>query len=79
MTNNATESNITKKFAVEDIIVHKNKKGNPSQVDIALVKVTEDIDVSIYTPICLAEAGFDVRAHGTVTLTGSDFLLRSSR
>ena len=70
MTRNVTESNITKKFAVEDIIVHKNKQGRASQVDIALVKVAEVIDVSIYTPLCLVEAGFDVRAYGTVTLTG---------
>ena len=66
---NTTESNMTKKFEVEEILVHTNKFGNPTKVDIALVKVKEVIDVEMYTPLCLIEEGYDVRGEN-ITLTG---------
>ena len=64
-----TETNLTLRLEVDRIEVHTNKLGNPDQVDIALIKVKEVIDLNIYTPICLPEAGFNVR-RGHVILAG---------
>ena len=51
------------------VVVHTNKLGNPSRVDIALVRVVGVIVLNIYTPICLPPADFKVRGTN-VTLTG---------
>ena len=53
------------------VVVHTNKLGNPSRVDIALVRVVGVIDLNIYTPICLPPADFKVRGTN-VTLTGDN-------
>ena len=52
-----TETTLTKDFSVEKIEVHKTSAGVASAVDLALIKVTADIDLTVYTPICLPEAG----------------------
>ena len=57
------------RYEVSQIIVHKNKVGNPSRVDIALVKVKGSIDINLYTPICLPSTNFEVR-ETNVTLAG---------
>jgi len=64
-----SETNLTRKFPVDRIVVHRNKKGRPSQVDIALLRVRGKIPLNIYTPICLPEPNFDIRGL-QVTLTG---------
>lgn len=65
----ASETNMTRKFRVEKIVVHKNGKGKASIVDLALLKVTEEIPLPLYTPLCLPDADFDIRGQN-VTLTG---------
>ena len=40
------ETNLTMKYAVDKIKIHKNNKGKPSQVDIALLRVKGVIDIS---------------------------------
>ena len=61
---------MTRKFRVEKIVVHKNGKGKASIVDLALLKVTEEIPLPLYTPLCLPDAGYDIRGQN-VTLTGT--------
>ena len=63
------ETNLTMKYAVDKIMIHKNKKGKPSQVDIALLRVKGKIDINVYTPLCLPSADYDVRGN-SITLTG---------
>jgi len=66
----ANETTLTKTFRVKKIIVHKTSKGKPSNVDLALIEVTEPIDLTTYTPLCLPTASnFNVRGKD-VTLTG---------
>ena len=60
---------MTRKFKVQKIVVHKTGKGKASIVDLALLKVTEEIPLILYTPLCLPEAGYDIRGQD-VTLTG---------
>ena len=60
-TTTSSETNLTLRMEVEQIVVHTNKIGNPDQVDIALIKVKGVIDLNIYTPICLPNADFNVR------------------
>ena len=60
---------MTRKFAVQRIVVHKTKTGKASTVDLALLKLTEEIDLTKYTPLCLPDPDFDIRGHN-VTLTG---------
>ena len=57
------------RYEVAQIIVHKNRVGNPSRVDIALIKVKGSIDINLYTPICLPSTSFEVR-ETNVTLAG---------
>jgi len=64
-----TETNITQSFRVQKIVVHKNKKGKASLVDLALLKVSEEIPLTLYTPLCLPEQDYDIRGQN-VTLTG---------
>ena len=52
-----TETTLTKDFSVEKIEVHKNSSGVASAVDLALIKVTADIDLSVYTPLCMPASG----------------------
>ena len=61
---------MTRKFRVEKIVVNKNGKGKASIVDLALLKVTEEIPLPMYTPLCLPDAGYDIRGQN-VTLTGT--------
>ena len=69
-TTTSGETNLTLRMEVEKIVVHTNKLGNPDQVDIALIKVKGDIDLNIYTPICLPDADFNVRQKDVI-LAGS--------
>ena len=69
-TTTSSETNLTLRMEVEKIVVHTNKLGNPDQVDIALIKVKGDIDLNIYTPICLPDADFNVRQKDVI-LAGS--------
>jgi len=56
-----SESSITKTIKVEKIVLHKNY--NPfSRIyenDIALVKLSEPVDLNIYTPVCLPSSDAD--------------------
>jgi len=49
---------------VANIVEHPDEN-----VDLALMEVEGDIDLSMYTPICLPKSGFDVRGK-RITLTG---------
>jgi len=60
--NNQLETESRKDFEVVNIVRHPD-------VDLALLEVEGDIDLSIYTPICLPKPGFDVRGK-RVTLAG---------
>ena len=42
------------------------------------MKVTEEIDVNKYTPLCLADTDYDVRGNN-VTLTGVNPLSKTKR
>ena len=64
-----TETDLTKWFAVKQIVVHKTKKGKASNTDIALLKLTEEIPLATFTPICLPPPDFDIRGLN-VTLSG---------
>ena len=57
----ASEINMTRKFRVEKIVVHKNGKGKASIVDLALLNVTEEIPLTLYTTMCLPDAGYDIQ------------------
>ena len=63
------ETNLTMKYAVDRIKIHRNNKGKPSQVDIALLRVKGQIDIDVYTPLCLPSPDFNVRGDN-ITLTG---------
>jgi len=65
-----TETKLTKDFQVDKIVPHPDfvKK----QVDLALIKVKGEIDISTYTPVCLPKAGFDIRGK-KVTVAGWGF------
>ena len=63
------ETNLTMRYAVDKIKIHKNKKGKPSQVDIALLRVRGRIDINVYTPLCLPPSDYNVRGDN-ITLTG---------
>ena len=65
-TTTSSETNLTLRMEVEEIVVHTNKLGNPDQVDIALIKVKDVIDLNIYTPICLPDADFNVRKRNVI-------------
>ena len=65
-TTTSSETNLTLRMEVEEIVVHTNKLGNPDQVDIALIKVKDVIDLNIYTPICLPDADFNVRKSNVI-------------
>jgi len=60
--NNELDTETRKDFNVVNIVQ------NPD-VDLALMEVEGDIDLSIYTPICLPKPDFDVREK-RITLTG---------
>ena len=54
------ETLITKDFSVDLIIKHpKYNRPKTSSNDIALVRLTEDADISIYTPACLPQEDED--------------------
>jgi len=56
-TMSATESKITKRFAVDKIIVHPNWNSMTTKGDIALMRLKEKADLTKYTPACLANTG----------------------
>merc|ERR1712106_1191521 len=69
-TSTTTETSLTKRFRAEKIEIHRNSKGKPTIVDLALIRVTGVIDLTIYTPICLPSS-YSFNPHGKmVTLTG---------
>jgi len=59
---NELDTETRKDLDVVNIVPHPD-------VDMALMEVEGDIDLSIYTPICLPEAGLDVRGK-RITLAG---------
>ena len=66
----SAETNRTKEYDVDEIVVHKDSRGKASMVDIALIRVKGSIDLKVHTPLCLPEPGFDVRRSGNVILAG---------
>jgi len=50
---------IRKNLEVERIIMHEDYDWNTKEHDIALVKLTEPLDLSVYTPACLPDRGAD--------------------
>ena len=59
--NNTVDRGIRKTYAVERIVVHRDRNGRPSMVDKALIRVKGSIDLHLHTPLCLPEHDFDVR------------------
>merc|ERR1711990_1108836 len=59
-----SETNLTTRFDVERIELYPDRT-----VDLALLKVQGEIDLDIFTPLCLPPPNFNVRGHN-VTLTG---------
>merc|ERR1711990_927182 len=59
-----SETDLTTRFEVERIVLHPNPT-----VDLALLNVQGEIDLDIFTPLCLPPPNFNVRGHN-VTLTG---------
>jgi len=62
-----TESKLTKDFDISAVVNHPDMV--KKQVDISLIKVKGEIDISTYTPICLPKTGFEVRGK-KITLAG---------
>jgi len=54
------ETDITQFYQATEIVLHTNGS------DLALIKVDKIIDTTVYTPICLPEAGDDFRGMDTV-------------
>ena len=53
---------MTKDFHVDKIVLHpdyNNPFNEPHSNDIALVRLTEEVDISVFTPICLPEPNQD--------------------
>jgi len=62
-----TESNITRVLGVGEVRIH------PLGADIALLKLNVEVDLSVYTPVCLPTPGQDFRGEeATVTGWGVD-------
>ena len=76
------ETKITKEFNVDLIVVHphfnmpvyyKQKLLKQSTNDIAMVRLAEDVDLSVYTPVCLPATNQDFSGlQATVTGWGSN-------
>ena len=58
-----TETSITRSFNVDLIVLH------PKPYDLALVRLSEPADISIYTPVCLPRHHQDFTGQ-EATLTG---------
>jgi len=67
------ETDLTKIFNVERIEVHRDQNGRPwregSGVDLALLQVEGEIDLDVFTPLCLPPSKLDVRGQ-SIILTG---------
>ena len=59
---NTADRGRTKTYAVEKIVVHRDRQGRASMIDKALVRVKNSFDLQVHTPLCLPEADFDVRS-----------------
>ena len=58
---NTADRGRTKTYAVEKIVVHRDRQGRASMIDKALIRVQGSFDLKVHTPICLPESNFDVR------------------
>jgi len=68
-----TETEITKDFNVEKIVVHAEYQTiNKNNHDIALVKLATKVDLTVYTPVCLPSSFTDYTGKKT-TITGWGF------
>ena len=67
----SAETSRTRQYEVDRIVVHTNQRGDPSKVDLALIRVRGSIDLTVHTPLCLPEPDLDVTS-GNVTLAGED-------
>merc|ERR1719222_487643 len=50
---------IRKNLELEKIILHEDYDSNTNQHDIALLKLKEPLDLSVYTPACMPASGVD--------------------
>lgn len=50
---------IRKNLELEKIIMHEDYDSTTTQHDIALLKLKEPVDLSVYTPACLPDSGVD--------------------
>lgn len=50
---------IRKNLELEEIIMHEDYNSATTEHDIALLKLKEPLDLSVYTPACLPESGVD--------------------
>jgi len=69
---------IRKNLELEKIILHEDYDSNTNQHDIALLKLKEPLDLSVYTPACMPASGVDftgetawVYGWGTTEMGGS--------
>merc|ERR1740131_536193 len=51
--NSVTESKIEKTVGVQEILLHEKYHHQTSDNDIALLKLSESVDLNVYTPVCL--------------------------
>ena len=60
----SAETNRTKEYDVDEIVVHKDSRGKASMVDIALIRVKGSIDLKVHTLVLLGRRAGKRRLHG---------------